>query len=334
MIDWLTLRCEIPPELHDAVREYRSQRPELMKWTPATGVIEYATPCHENIRSDSHQITVKVGGCFTVQGSPARSMGHAHNVFGSDDLVECARAHLLAAQKALPFELPPLNRWHITRVDVTHNYDLGGLTEVKQALAYLRQTDAGRYKVRTAAESVYWSPGSSMRSGKAYAKGPHLRYQARKEQAAPTERELRLADRLLRLELKLGNEFWRRRREEGISDYDADLQGEFARYFSGLIGAVEVTEMNDLDRIRQVAPTEGQALAAHRTWCVIRSIGHQAARESMPHNTWYRHKRILMAAGFSWADLAAGKVVEFRRRALVLERPITSWDEIKERTAA
>src|SRR3569832_626733 len=121
-----------------------------------------------------------------------------------------------------------------------------------------------------------------MRSGKAYAKGPHIRYQARKEQAAPTERELRLADRLLRLELKLGNEFWRRRREEGISDYDADLQGEFARYFSGLIGAVEVTEMNDLDRIMEVAATEGQAVAAHRSKREIRRIGHLAARDSMP----------------------------------------------------
>ena len=92
--------------------------------------------------------------------------------------------------------------------------------------------------------------------------------------------------------------------------------------------------MNDLDRIKQVAPTEGQALAAHRTWCVIRSIGHQAARESMPKATWFRHKRILADAGFSWADLAAGKVVEFRRRTLVLERPITCWDDIRERNVA
>jgi len=334
LIDWITLRCEIPPGLQEQARAYRESKPHIIKVVPATGDIEYSSPCRENIRSDSHQITIQVSGCITVQGSPARSMGRPNNVFGSDDLLECSRAHLAAAQAALSFELPPLNHWHVTRVDVTYNYDLGGPIEVRQALAYLRQTDAGRYKMRGIGETTYWSPASNMRSGKAYGKGAHLRYQVRKGQATATPRELELADRLLRLELKLGNEYWRRHRAAGISDFDADLSGEFARYFSGLIGSVEVTEMNDLDRIKQVAPTEGQALAAHRTWCVIRSIGHQAARESMPKPTWYRHKRILMDAGFSWADLSAGRVVEFRRRALVLEKPVTCWADIAANKAA
>ncbi|MGH7249879.1 MAG: phage/plasmid replication protein, II/X family, partial [Minisyncoccia bacterium] len=168
------------------MRDYQNGRPQIMKITPSTGEVHYAAPCHENIRSDSHQVVIKVGGCITVQGSPARSIGLVNNVFGPDEINTCRKAHLRVAQAALPFHMPAVEQWHITRVDVTRNYDLGGLTEVKQALAYLRQTEAGRYKIRTAAESVYWSPGSAMRSGKAYAKGPHLRYQIGKGQAIAT----------------------------------------------------------------------------------------------------------------------------------------------------
>ena len=312
----------------DEVAAFRRECPHLVNYTPATGEIHWEQACRTAVRSDSHQVTVHVAGELEISGSPARSAGLPHNVFGTDDIREAVGFHLSAAQTVLPFDLPSMDHWRITRLDVTHNYDLGTAAGVRQALAYMRQADGGRYKLRSKSETVYWSPGSPLRSGKAYAKGPHLRFQVIKRQAVASEWQLEQAARILRLELKLGSMWWRRFRESGLSQFDADIQSEFKNYFSGLIGAVEVAEMDDLERIKQVSETEGQALAVHRTWCVIRSVGHQQARESMPRATWFRHQRVLRAAGISWADMAAGYVVPFRRRALVLERPVTNWADM------
>jgi hypothetical protein len=70
-------------------------------------------------------------------------------------------------------------------------------------------------------------------------------------------------------------------------------------------------------------------MAAYRTWCLVKAIGHREAAESMRKSTWYDHKKILNAAGLSWGDLATGQVVQLRRRALVLEKPVGSWAEVK-----
>ena len=312
----------------DEVRAFRRECPHLVNYTPATGEIHWEQTCRASVRSDSHQVSVQVAGEIEVCGSPARSAGLPHNVFGTDDLREAARSHLVAAQALLPFGLPSLDHWRITRLDVTFNYDLGSAAGVRQALAYLRQMDGGRYKVSSKSESIYWSSGSPLRSANAYHKGPHLRFQVGRGQAVATDTEISLADRLLRLELKLGSMWWRRYRQFSFNQFDACIHDEFINYFGRLIGPVEVMEMSDLERIKQVVETEGQALAVHRSWCVIRAVGHQSARESMPKRTWYRHVKILRLAGFSSVDISLGQVVPFRRRALVFERPVNAWSDM------
>jgi hypothetical protein len=235
------------------------------------------------------------------------------------------------ARLAFPdWALPAAKCWRITRVDVTQNYSFGSAAEVRQALAYLRQFDGGRYKLDTRrGETVYWSPGSQLRSGKAYHKGPHLVYQRRKGQAQVSDDEIAMADRLLRLELQLSGGWWGRRRRAGEKQWSVDLSAEFAGYWGGLIGSVEVTNMNELELLEGVSPSKGQALAAYRTWGLVKMLGHREASASMPQSTWYRHKKILFDAGLGWGDLATGTVVPFRRTALVLDRPVTSWAEVR-----
>lgn len=331
MIDWLTLVLDTPVELVPAVRAWAHERPHLMRYTPATGDVEWDVPAREVVRSDSHQVTLSATPSgIVVSGSPARAMGQASNVFGSCDVVECSRAHIALVGKLTGWALPDYQAWRCTRIDVTYNYDLGNLRTVRQALAILRQADGGRYKVRATAETVYWSPGARTRGGKAYAKGPHLRYQVKRGQAQATEEELELADRLLRLELRLGGEWFRRARQvAGPAWWVYDYQREHEAYFREQIGSVEVSEMTVQDRVIEAAPTEGQGLAAYRTWCLIKAVGHQNARESMPRSTWYRHLRILREAGLTWADLAAGEVLPFRRRVIELREPVLSWDELR-----
>jgi II/X family phage/plasmid replication protein len=341
VIDWLTLILDVPEHLQERCSRHAAQSWQICKVCPATGEVEWTTACHESVRSDTHQVQIQVTSArIKISGSPARSMGLENNVFGSDNLRQCARAHVRAAQIQLPdIPLPKPNAWKITRCDVTRNYDFGSAAEVRQALGYLRQFDGGRYKVNTKrGETVYWSPGSNLRSAKAYHKGPHLEMQVKKGQASATDRQIDWAQRLLRLEEQLSSQWWRRRRALGENQWSVDVFEEFENYFGGLIGKVEVVEMGELEAIRKVERknkdgemaliTENQALAAYRTWQVIRMVGHREAEASMPKSTWYRHKSILNDSGLQWGDFAVGQVVPFRRRCLVLDEPVTSWEEL------
>ncbi|MBK1718521.1 phage/plasmid replication protein, II/X family [Thiocystis violacea] len=340
MIDYLTLILDLKDYEHlwERVSRYARNHWQIQKWNPVTGEVEWSQPCRESVRSDTHQITLQVSPSrVKVSGSPARAMGLPNNVFGSDDLIECGRAHIDFARRVLSdLALPGLPAWKIARVDKTYNYAFGSAAEVRQALAYLGQFDGGRYKADTRhGDTAYWSPGSNLRSSKAYLKGLHLLYQIRKGQASAEPWQVELANRLLRLELQLGSAWWNRRRKEpGFRQWSVDLYAEYQGYWSGLIGSVEVCEMSDLELFKKVAKTEGQALSAYRTWCLIKQIGHRAAMESMPRRTWYNHKKILNDAGLGWGDIATGQIVPFRRRALVMEQPVTSWEELKRLAAA
>lgn len=297
----------------------------------APGKLEWVTVSRESIRSDSHQITVHAGYDLEITGSPARVL-HGNNVFGSSDILECFRAMVDFVNRNTGVSLPlDPSAWRVTRVDVTQNYDLGSAAEVRQALSYLRHSEGGRYVVRTKSETVYWSPNSDVRSGKAYHKGPHLQYQNKKNQCQVTEEEIILADRLLRLELSLKNHFWREQSTKPWHAYtENDLNEIHNKFFSQLIGKIEVVEMDSiLNVFEKVAPTKGQALAAFRTWSLIKAVGSLETQASMPRATWMRHRKVMFDAGLTWADLHAQNIVPLRRRTIELGQPVQSWSDLR-----
>ena len=252
MIDWLTLNCLYEGNGSaggafvdiEAVHCYRNSRPFIQKVDPVAGVVEWSQVCRDSVRSDSHQVVIYVGGDrVQISGSPARSMGYADNVFGSMDIVECAEAHLAVARQYLPFELPALCHWFPSRIDITENYDLGSHGAVMQALGYLRQIDGGRLKVNSKyAETVYWNEGSALNSNKAYSKGSHLLYQLAKGQVDIDQDKLDFAMRLLRLENKRGNEWWRRFRESGLNWMDITIMELSQLHFSTFNSIIGVEE--------------------------------------------------------------------------------------------
>lgn len=334
MLDWLTLKREVQPNEYEAIAEYLSEKPQIMKWTPSTGAIEWAQPVRESIRSDSHQVQIYVTyNTITISGSPCNSLGLSDNVFGTSNIREAISAHLAVATAILPFEVGQSSQYRITRVDVTHNFDMGGSSEVRQALAYLRSFDGGRYRVNTSAETVYWSQGSSLRSGKAYHKGSHIRYTNKRGTTDIDSERVNLSDRLLRLELKLGHAWFSRKRKENINSLDINYDEEFNNYFSQIIGNVEVKEMNLREKVINVSLSSGQGLSAYRTWALIKAVGHHEARDSMPASTWYRHTKLLKDAGLGWGDFATGQVVPLRKRTLILENSVTSWNHLRSLSA-
>lgn len=332
MIDWLTLKVDAMELPRDTVAKLRSRSGRLIR-VAADGEVEWEIVARENVRSDSHQVTVAMGGELTISGSPARVM-QTSNVFGSGDPIECARAMLAFVRRTCQVELPDYNAWRVTRVDVACNYDLGGLAQVREALMSLRHAEGGRYQLRTAAESVYWSVGSQLRSGKAYAKGPHLEYQRRKGQVDVSDEEIAAASRLLRLELSLRSQWWRERAGRKWWEFsEQDLEQEHEKYFAPLIGGAEVIDMENVrQKVIQAAErlgrTEGQGRAAYLYWLTIQQVGFETARAETNRATHYRHVKVLRAAGLSFSDFQARRVVALRKRPLVLAQPVRSWSEL------
>ena len=79
----------------------------------------------------------------------------------------------------------------------------------------------------------------------------------------------------------------------------ADLLSEHQSFFGALLGqGAEVKAMGTLlKELERVCPTPGTALAAQRTWLLIKSLGYIQTRESMPRSTFARHCADLRAAG-------------------------------------
>jgi II/X family phage/plasmid replication protein len=240
------------------------------------------------------------------------------------------------AGKALHSILPNWSNWQCRRLDITANYDMGSSAQVKQALRLLLGTDAPRRRTNSdskGGDTVYWNPSSDLQAGKAYHKGAHLRMMNRRGHLLVDDETLDLADNLLRLELKLGSRWFRRYEDKDdwhtLTTYE--LTEIHHKFFNALIGSgVEVADMGTLlKELEKVCPTKGRALAAHRTWALIKTIGYTQTKNSMSSTTWYKHCEYLRLAGLSNADLSAGVVIPFRRQQLVLREPVLRWTEIR-----
>jgi phage/plasmid replication protein, gene II/X family len=320
----------------------------LCCYDPKTGDVRYESAKWESVRSDSHNVVAKAGSDLWVQGSPARVTGDGDAVFG------CGAAAALdirgALQRMVDFlasqlcaALPAAEFWLVSRVDVTGNFLLGSSSEVKQALSILRGVEGGRYRVSSqAGDTVYWGGKSKLRKGKAYAKGPHLKYlmlQRNYNGRIYTEKEIAFAQNILRLELTLGREWFSRNPWKGVTP--EMLKEEWESYFLRMIGGAEVSADCDVrDRIFEAARTlemwvdkktgevrygsAGMAAAAHGCWVMIQSQGWERAREMYSKSAWYRHMQFLHAAGLADADISAGRVVQLRRRIIEAQQ-VHSW---------
>lgn len=342
LIDWLTLRHPLTEKLgktlHDKIQ---ASMGSIVKISSDGEIVwEKRSPDWDAIRSDSLGIYWSVTGdgqtyYLTIGASPSSLLNAGVNVFGSLDIKEGAEVLIRRAGQALGAVLPSWQEWDCRRMDITANYDMGSPAQVKQALRLLLGTDAPRRRTnsdRKGGDSVYWNPSSTLRAGKAYHKGAHLRFQQRKGNIEIDDDTLTLSDNLLRLELMLGSAWFRRSKTDWHTFTPKDLAAFHLNFFSSLIrgGDVEVSDMGTLLlELEKHAPTKGRALAAHRTFALIKTIGYSQTKESMSKQTFANHCVLLRAAGLSSADLCAGNVIPFVRRVLVLGECVTSWEQLR-----
>jgi len=349
LIDFISSKIGLEHLTPEARQKLTEIGDRLCCYCPKTGAIRYETAVWESIRSDTHQIVCKVGTHLHIQGSPARVCGDSDAVFGSGsssslDVVGSLQKMINHLEAFLGVKLPPALSFSVTRLDITSSLLLADLADVRVALSVLSLTAGGRYKVNAKqGDSIYWNQGSKHRSGKAYAKGPHLVYMQKQKNYSGRKystSELQIANRLLRLELTLAREFFKKNKWYELTS--EMFKKEWESYFFRMIGGTEI--VNELDvQTRVIAaaqamqvgvdkktgePRFGTALAgraAYACWCMIRSEGWQRTKEIYAgNNTWYRHMRIIRMAGLSDTDISTGKIVTLRRK-IVECKQVHSW---------
>lgn len=338
LIDWVTARVDLALFSEADQASLRQHGERLQKFSPRTGAVSWEVSTWDSIRSDSHQVSVRVtSDRLMVKGSPARLIADGDAAFGAGasralDLLGCVGRMASFVCDDLGVTTPGVRQWEVSRTDTTSMLLLPSLADVRSALSILRNCEGGRYRVsQQAGDTVYWSHSSRLKKAKAYAKGPHLRYcmkDPKRSGVRYTEAQLDAVDRCLRLELTHGAQFWRER--VGCPWYEVtaeQLQEWHAEYFGRMLGDAEVTEMNIEERVKAVASSEGQAKAAIGTWALIQAYGWEKAKSMGSERTWYRNLKALRAAGLSDADLSAGNVVAIRR-PLIQCQQVNSWDEL------
>jgi II/X family phage/plasmid replication protein len=348
MIDWIT--AYIPAErFTDEDREtLRLLSDRVIRFCPSTGTVRYETAAWDSVRSDSHSVVCRYSGVHLwVQGSPARVIGDGDTVFSSgaskaEDLGGCLDRMLSFLYGALKLQSPPaLEHWEVTRIDITRNLALATLAEVRQFLSFLRNAEGGRLRVNQPdGDTVYWNKTSRYKKGKAYAKGPHLRYIQKKPDYKGrrySDDELLMADKLIRLELTIFRRYWQKNLNiKTWRDLTPKvLDTEWHAYFDLFIGQTIMNDEELKQRIYAVVPrlqsgeVSGQAKAAYNCWWLIKSMGWEMARDNQTKSTWYRNLSILKKAGLKVTDLGNGKVIPFRVQKVISGYRVSSWDELR-----
>jgi II/X family phage/plasmid replication protein len=341
MIDWLTLHLDASLLSSDVRQFVLDNTDRIQKITPSTGEIHWESIARESLRSDSHQVTVSFGSRLTIQGSPARVVS-LNNVFGSLDIKQCALDMIRFVSTHWSVLLPrDLSIWACTRIDINQNHDMGSLDQVLSVIDQLKYVKIGRQRSSTEETTAMWGKGSSLHNGKAYAKGPHCRMLHARKNAVFTESELQKADRLLRLEYSMRRALITRIYQQTgrrWHEFDAEfLIAYHNSYFSKFISDLAVTDMdNVLDLVlanvgkgENQIPSEGRARAAYDCYCRCRTLGFHQAKESYPKSTWHKHLKYLSTVGIRAVDLQPINVVPLRRRSVVLDKPVSCWDDIQ-----
>ncbi len=336
MIDWLTLKISLR-YLSPNVKEFLKPAINRVLCLTDDGEIKWQKNVLDiaSLRSDNVGLFWCLQGgpddeYLVIGGSPAANE-YETNVFGSSDIKHCAKVLILKASAALGSPLPYLDKWLCRRIDVTENYFFDDQAELKQALRYLSTVEGGRIKGASGTgDTAVFNKTSDLRSGKAYHKGPQLRYLQKKGKIYIEDEFFELADHLLRLELKLGSRWLRRLNKNWYELTREDLFNQHNDFFGRFFGKIEVTDMtNLLSELEKVAPTQGQARAAYNTWALIKTMGLDEVKASIPKRTYYRHLDLLRKAGLSDTDFCLSNIVPLKRKTILLTEPVTSWHEVK-----
>ncbi len=250
---------------------------------------------------------------LSVEGSVHKAMV-GHNISGGPcDVRAALRWFVGFVQDGIGAQLPTADYWQVRRLDWAEAFDLGTFAAVEEWIRWVSGASYPRRKpVKHGAESITF-PGFST-TVKAYHKGPefntHDRRRLKDSKLAPeaVERLQLASNSVLRLEVGI-------KARKLDADHGAPpTVGQISETYCMDLYERETTRMlregqREMDTVRKYEAVEARLFSLHSrtlasnlvsTWVRFSTKGEDWARERMTPETFYRHRRQLVAAGVSW----------------------------------
>ena len=313
MLDYIRLRLRRPPgaDLKSLYLDHRRRNASLDSDGTVLSAYDKAALTPFGVR---YQCSDKAG--FTIQCSPAKLLSDGNNIFGegppaAHDLTESAKLLLL--------DMPdidgkrfihryPLHAWLTTRIDITFNRIYPTAKAVNAAFKRLRVTHHNNDMPENSRRSLIWHPTSKWRRPKAYRKGPETRGRnkqaIRREEPRPySQRDLFVANHLLRLELQLEAQWC----AEHLPATPQQLIDEWRHHVMPLIeDEAHIAEHDEVREAVYAKYDNRKAASLMVAWRLITAEGYERSRERTDRVTFYRQVRDLKAAGISDLHTWAG----------------------------
>jgi len=337
MIDWLTFGISTDLLDDHALSVFSSLGDRVLKIS-AEGEKVWETKSWSSIRSDYNGIGIRCMSKLYIAGSPARTY-QSNNAFGSSDIIRSFYSIIDFVERTLNVTLPrDYKRYTCSRIDFNRMYDLRGPIAVKQALNYLRHAETRGSNVTVEGDTVYWQKRSLYQSMKAYFKHHHALMSLKKKESHYDINDIDLLQRLIRFELRLGRVFFNKLKDKGIYWYmmtERELERIFTEYLKKIVGDEMTIQSHDglQDKFKSVARdlgfTDRMGTQAYNTFNMIKLEGYENVKRAMRRTTFYYHQKIMHQVGLSKADICSGRILEFRRKTLLIDQPVTSWDQLR-----
>ena len=310
MIDWIT--CVAPLE-HVAGEHGPFYAGEIMATKPdpthPDGISLDWSVLKRKSFEGSYSSTIQIQSTRDELGRPAIWISgcpgkwfQGHNIFGSDDLrgIVLEMLHRICRSVGITPSANDLALWaagiiELKRVDVTYSYWLENRHRVRNAIrslsstANLKHRGGGHFR----GDSLTFAEKSRRSSLTLYAKGPELEVKGHELHPALLATSLpAFADGLLRAEVRMRAMALKREHLEYLAYWDDNAASELhQRFMAGL----EVAEASMLDP----KVLDGLPLRLHAVY-QLWTDGHDL-RSMYPKNTFYRHRRALLAHGIDIA---------------------------------
>ncbi len=278
--------------------------------------------CAERINADPF-IEIKASPAKLVQG---------HNVYGSDDLGECALVLIELLAQAYPgvVDLLDWSSWEVVEVDITYASWARSAREAKQFINALCNISNGQTKARTGFDGTayFGKKKSRIKKIKIYDKlAEIIQYLSDRKGAKNnpaqyyTQQLLDWCVGMIRWEATLKTRWFERRgiptklvEMRKVFDAQAYWKEATADLFKALEGE-KMKTVNDEDvleklqvKFQTVNAKTGKisytrANAAFRTYRDIKTNGYFSVKQLMPSKTFYRHIDMISECGLSKAQI-------------------------------
>lgn len=257
----------------------------------------------------SHSSAIQIQSTFDEKGRPAIWVSgnpakwfQGHNIFGTEDMsgLVLEMLHRICASVGLVPSESDLALWNagqvkLTRVDVTHSFDLGTLPRVRNALrsldstANLKHRGRGHFK----GDSLTFGKGSRRWSLTFYAKGAEIEVKGHEMHLALQATQLpALAQGLLRAEVRMLSLQLVAEQLEYVHAWGDNTGTEL---HSRLLAGLQIAEASMLDA-EVLDGLSGRQLLAYQAW----KDGHDL-RATLSRPTFYRYRAELLRHGIDIA---------------------------------